>query len=193
MERFDLRSLYDEVILGDAVDLTNDPKVRFDLVIIGDCIEHMRKSDGVDLLNFLMYRSGYICVTYIRKPIFRTIGTAMRRRPIYRPGVRPISATGSTLHHSWDETHLFLIKGYQPPALVLTITGWSLPGSLRRRRHALQRLGNSGLTAVHGSTGWPPMASKTPLCGGASPGARDFDSGQDDGATVLVDSLTVSQ
>jgi hypothetical protein len=33
-------------------------------VIIGDCIEHMRKSAGVDLLNFLVYRTKLITVKF---------------------------------------------------------------------------------------------------------------------------------
>src|SRR5437870_5018807 len=36
----------------------------FDAVMIGDCIEHMRKSVGVDLLNFLVYRSKIIIVKF---------------------------------------------------------------------------------------------------------------------------------
>ena len=36
----------------------------YDLVVIGDCIEHMRKSEGVDLLNFLIYRCKYILIHY---------------------------------------------------------------------------------------------------------------------------------
>src|SRR5205823_14385763 len=36
----------------------------YDLVVIGDCIEHLRKSDGIDLLNFLVYRTKYLWVIY---------------------------------------------------------------------------------------------------------------------------------
>ena len=61
---FDLPSLYDHVIVDDAVRLIKTPQIKFDMVIIGDCIEHMRKSDGVDLLSFLMYRTAHIVVVY---------------------------------------------------------------------------------------------------------------------------------
>ena len=64
VKEFNLSDLYAEVIIDDAINLIKDPRIRYDLVIIGDCIEHMRKSDGLDLLNFLIYRSGYICVVY---------------------------------------------------------------------------------------------------------------------------------
>ena len=64
VKRFDLPKIYDEVIVEDAISLIHKPQLRFDLVIFGDCVEHMRKSIGVDLINFLIYRSGYICVIY---------------------------------------------------------------------------------------------------------------------------------
>ena len=64
VDEFGLTALYDQVIVDDAVNLIKTPKVKYDMVIIGDCIEHMRKSDGVDLLNFLMYRTAHIVVVY---------------------------------------------------------------------------------------------------------------------------------
>jgi phospholipid N-methyltransferase len=64
VEQYALDKIYDEVIVADAVELIRDPSRRFDVVVIGDCIEHLRKSDGVDLLNFLVYRAGYIVVVY---------------------------------------------------------------------------------------------------------------------------------
>lgn len=66
IERFGLKDLYDEVWNIPAIDLIN-PKyfdIDFDMVIIGDCIEHLRKSDGIDLLNFLVYRTRYVIIQY---------------------------------------------------------------------------------------------------------------------------------
>src|SRR4051812_9601889 len=42
VERFCLESLYDAVVIDDAVNLIKNPQLRFDLILIGDCIEHMR-------------------------------------------------------------------------------------------------------------------------------------------------------
>ena len=64
VEQYKLRDLYDEVWVSDAAELMNDPDRTFDAVIIGDCIEHMRKSIGLDLLNFLVYRSKLITVKF---------------------------------------------------------------------------------------------------------------------------------
>lgn len=64
VEQYKLRDLYDEVWVRDAADLMNDLNINFDAVIIGDCIEHMRKSVGLDLLGFLVYRSRVIVVKF---------------------------------------------------------------------------------------------------------------------------------
>jgi SAM-dependent methyltransferase len=64
VERYQLRSIYDDVRIQDAAALMDDPQQSFSAVIIGDCIEHMRKSAGVDLLNFLVYRSRIIILKF---------------------------------------------------------------------------------------------------------------------------------
>jgi trans-aconitate methyltransferase len=61
--RFKLDLIYDDVRLMSATDLIASAAEEFyDLVIIGDCIEHLPKSAGLDLLNFLTYRAAYILV-----------------------------------------------------------------------------------------------------------------------------------
>jgi hypothetical protein len=64
VEHYKLRDIYDEVWVQDAAELMNDPTRTFDAVILGDCIEHLRKSLGLDLLNFLVYRSKIIIVKF---------------------------------------------------------------------------------------------------------------------------------
>jgi SAM-dependent methyltransferase len=61
--RFKLNLIYDDVRVMNATDLiANATDEFYDLVIIGDCIEHLPKSAGLDLLNFLTYRCAYILV-----------------------------------------------------------------------------------------------------------------------------------
>jgi trans-aconitate methyltransferase len=63
IERFKLDLIYDDVRQMNAIDLiTSATEEFYDLVIIGDCIEHLPKSAGLDLLNFLTYRCAYILV-----------------------------------------------------------------------------------------------------------------------------------
>src|SRR5438094_945276 len=64
VEQYNLHKIYDEVWILDAAELMTHPDRTFDAVIIGDCIEHMRKSVGIDLLNFLVYRSKIIIVKF---------------------------------------------------------------------------------------------------------------------------------
>jgi hypothetical protein len=38
--------------------------LNFDVVMIGDIIEHLKKSEGIDLLNFLIYRCRWVIVEF---------------------------------------------------------------------------------------------------------------------------------
>jgi len=64
VERFGLREVYDEVFIMDAARLMDHVGWRFGAVIVGDVIEHLRKSVGTDLLNFLIYRANVIFVKF---------------------------------------------------------------------------------------------------------------------------------
>lgn len=64
VERFGLRDIYDTVRIADAEALMHDVDAEFDVVILGDVIEHLRKSAGIDLLNFLVYRARTILVVF---------------------------------------------------------------------------------------------------------------------------------
>jgi hypothetical protein len=64
VDRFDLGSRYDEVRIMPAIDLLEDIEAEYDLVILGDVIEHHRKSAGLDLLHFLIYRTRYLLIQY---------------------------------------------------------------------------------------------------------------------------------
>lgn len=63
VERFGLHGLYDEVRIQTAAQWqASGINERFDLAILGDCIEHMPKSVGLDMLNALAYRAAYTLV-----------------------------------------------------------------------------------------------------------------------------------
>jgi hypothetical protein len=64
VETYRLREIYDEVLIMDAARLMDDVRRTFGAVIIGDVIEHLRKSTGTDLLHFLVYRSQVIFVKF---------------------------------------------------------------------------------------------------------------------------------
>jgi phospholipid N-methyltransferase len=68
VSRFDLEHIYDVVHRG-RLEMTPDefPDLTCDIVIVGDVIEHLKKSDGLDLLNYLMYRCRYCLIVYPHK------------------------------------------------------------------------------------------------------------------------------
>lgn len=66
IEEFSLRERYHELINADCMKLLDTPDRNWDLAIIGDTIEHLRKSHGIDLIHFLLYR---VKVIYIVFPV----------------------------------------------------------------------------------------------------------------------------
>lgn len=60
VERFGLRSLYDHVRVAPAYRLLESPDAEWDIVFLGDVIEHMPKSQGLDVLHYLVYRTRYL-------------------------------------------------------------------------------------------------------------------------------------
>lgn len=120
VEKFDLRKYYDELVIGPAIDLLKNVYRRFDLVIIGDCIEHMRKSEGVDLLNFLIYRSAYIMVIY--PEAFRQDdwdGAHIQEAHISTWGPSDF-ANWEYLHLTHRKVHFYLLRGYEDSSMELS-------------------------------------------------------------------------
>ena len=106
-----LGQIYDEIleITGSEL-ITNHPLRNFDLVILGDVIEHMRKSGGVDLLDFLTYRTQY---TLIITPE----AMMMNKAPWYLGHNSTWTSRDFVWHTNWADTYsnqmqLFLLRGY---------------------------------------------------------------------------------
>jgi SAM-dependent methyltransferase len=77
VEQFELNGIYDVVQVGDATSLPDiGPDACWDLVILGDVLEHFRKSRGVVLLDYCGEKGG-------RQPALVTFRIAARLR---RPG-----------------------------------------------------------------------------------------------------------
>ena len=61
IERFKLRKKYDDLYnISIEHIIQQDVRQQFDLCIMGDVLEHLRKSVGQDVIHFLLYRSRYI-------------------------------------------------------------------------------------------------------------------------------------
>ena len=118
--RFGLSGIYDEVQPLMAHDwMSAHPDARFDLAILGDCIEHMPKSVGLDLLNALAYRSAY---TLVVAPEFIVQGAVEGVA-----GEAHVSVWSERDLHwhdlwAWDNcraTSFFLLRGYLPAPVPL--------------------------------------------------------------------------
>lgn len=120
LERFALHELYQRVEIADATRWWRDNAEEiFDLVVIGDCLQHLPKSAGLDLLNAMVYRCAWLVVL---APEFIVQGA--------------VDGADSAIHRSvwserdmhwhdlwaWDNTRamsLFVLRGYQPSALSI--------------------------------------------------------------------------
>lgn len=70
INKFGLKRVYNRVFKKNIVDFIDDqPDYRTDLAIVGDCIEHLKKSDGIDLINYLAYRTRFILIIFPDKYI----------------------------------------------------------------------------------------------------------------------------
>jgi len=69
IEKFNLVSKYNKVFNFSILNFLHHSYYNndFDVVMFGDVIEHLKKSDGLDLLNFLVYRTRWIIVEFPQK------------------------------------------------------------------------------------------------------------------------------
>lgn len=65
--KYELETLYNEVLNIDAMQLMDNPDQSWDLVCLGDVIEHMRRSQALDLVHFLAYRCKWMLIAYPEK------------------------------------------------------------------------------------------------------------------------------
>jgi hypothetical protein len=117
VERFGLHSVYDEVQVRTAAQwLAGGGDGRFDLAVLGDCLEHMPKSAGLDLLNALAYRTAYILVI---APEFIVEGTAGGTERVSVWSERDLHWHDLWAFDNCRATSLFLLRGYLPGAVPL--------------------------------------------------------------------------
>lgn len=64
IDKFKLAQKYDRIRPINAMKLTQEPQQIYDGIILGDILEHLPKSQGVDLVNFLIYRCKMMIVIY---------------------------------------------------------------------------------------------------------------------------------
>lgn len=120
VERFSLRELYHRIDVADIRRWWPEHSAEcFDLVVIGDCIEHLPKSQGLDLLNALQYRAAWIVVL---APEFIVQGAVGGVDAEAHCSVWSERDFGWHDLWAWDNTRamsLFVLRGYLASALSI--------------------------------------------------------------------------
>ena len=119
IDRFALRDIYPTLHQADVMQWSRDSEDFFDLVVMGDCIEHLPKSAGLDLLNALVYRCAWLVVV---APEFIVQGAVDDK-----PSERHVSVWSERDLHwhdlwAWDNCRamgLMILRGYLPSTLTL--------------------------------------------------------------------------
>jgi phospholipid N-methyltransferase len=113
-----LHAVYDQIIELEAGRLiTEMPTLSVELAVLGDVIEHLPKSAGIDLLNWLHYRTSFtVIVTPEHMP--------MSRSPWYTGHNSWWSHRDFTWHDNWAshralQMQLFILRGLGPAKVTL--------------------------------------------------------------------------
>ncbi len=120
INQFSLNNIYDEVWNINVMDLIS-PKYyehNFDLVMIGDIIEHLRKSDGIDLINYLVYRSKWILIEFPHHYLQNAVGGYSSEAHISVWGENDFSVFDATSLYKKDGQRFIIIKGYLAEELI---------------------------------------------------------------------------
>ena len=124
VQAYDLENIYNTVHVLDGAGLVTESSWRnrtFDFIVIGDCIEHMPKSQGLDLLNFLTYRCGYLLVIVPEFAWYDTDASSMEHTESH---ISVWSETDFSWHDRFafmrgEIMQFFLLRGYQKAPIAL--------------------------------------------------------------------------
>ena len=114
IKKFKLSSIYNEVWNISVTDLVN-PKYydsAFDVIMVGDIIEHLKKSDGVDLLNFLIYRSRWIILEFPHRYLQNSVDGYHSEAHISVWTKDDFNSFEGTRLYEKDAQRLIVLRGY---------------------------------------------------------------------------------
>jgi len=114
IKKFNLLSIYDEVWNISVTDLIK-PKYydsTFDVIMIGDIIEHLKKSDGIDLLNFLIYRCRWIILEFPHHYLQNSVDGYQSEAHISVWTETDFSSFERTKLYIKDTQRLIVLRGY---------------------------------------------------------------------------------
>jgi phospholipid N-methyltransferase len=112
VREFKLKELYDVVHVTSIQKFAEKQYDNsYDLVIFGDVIEHLKKSEGVDLLNFFVYRTKHIIVQWPHGYVQNTYEGHVHENHISVWGKSDFSDFDFDWYQD-DFVRLVVIKGY---------------------------------------------------------------------------------
>ncbi len=114
LERFNLHSIYDEIWNVPIINLMLPEyyNIHFDVVMAGDVLEHLKKSEGIDILNFLIYRSRWIIVEFPHRYLQNAVDGYTSEAHISVWTEDDFSAFEKTQMYMKDTQHLIILRGY---------------------------------------------------------------------------------
>lgn len=119
-ERFALQQVYTELHLEDVTQWwRRTPGEFFDLALIGDCIEHLPKSDGLDLLNAMVYRCAWVVVLAPEFIVQSAVDGVASEAHLSVWSERDLHWHDLWAWDNCRATTLMLLRGYQPSPLTL--------------------------------------------------------------------------
>ncbi len=135
---------YNEVLNITAQQLLDQPARHYDLVIMGDVIEHMKHSDGQDLLEFLNYRCSYLLIITPECMPMSDANFYVGHNSLWTP--RAMQWHDLWAHQRCRVMHFYLLRGYldfEATPLVDVVAGVNAQGFVLKLEEA-----NVGETAV---------------------------------------------
>lgn len=114
IDKFSLNEKYDLVWCMSVMDIIQPIYFdkTFDVIMIGDIIEHLKKSDGVDLLNFLIYRTKWIIIEFPYHYLQNAVEGYYSEAHISVWGKQDFEVFESTKLYKKDDQRLIILKGY---------------------------------------------------------------------------------
>ncbi len=131
IEKFNLKSTYSKVLNISVMDLLT-PKfyeTNFDTVIIGDTIEHLKKSEGIDILNFLVYRCRWIIIQFPVRYLQNSVDNHTSEAHISVWGKSDFSVFEKSKLYAKQGQRLIVIRGYLEKTISLNQIDKAIEGN----------------------------------------------------------------
>jgi hypothetical protein len=113
--QFKLTSIYHAVWHMSVMNLIKPDyyNMQFDVVIAGDILEHLRKADGINLINFLIYRCRWLIVEFPHRYPQDSVDGHDGEAHISAWSENDFAGFEGTKMHSKDTQRLIVLRGYQ--------------------------------------------------------------------------------